>query len=186
MPLDTGLELAALWAESAPSSARAAATGQPSPRATASTYSTHGSPRKTAFLVSARRMPTRSRSRIEAVFRASVIPTHTIGRAALEDQPDGLAYSRGAHAAPVCVTRQREADLRVASLRPDLVVNLSSLATYRQFVTDPERLERELLGAPASVQTVLIDEVQRVPALLDGVQATIDRHPRRFRFPAGT
>jgi uncharacterized protein len=70
----------------------------------------------------------------------------------------------------------------LTSLQPDLVVNLASLSTFRQFVTDPERLERELLGAPASVRTVLIDEVQRVPALLDGVQAIIDQHPRRFRF----
>jgi predicted AAA+ superfamily ATPase len=32
------------------------------------------------------------------------------------------------------------------------------------------------------VHTVLIDEVQRVPALLDGIQALVDAHPRRFRF----
>jgi predicted AAA+ superfamily ATPase len=29
---------------------------------------------------------------------------------------------------------------------------------------------------------VFIDEVQRIPALLDGVQAIVDAHPRRFRF----
>ncbi len=32
------------------------------------------------------------------------------------------------------------------------------------------------------MRTVLVDEVQRVPALLDGVQAMVDAHPRRFRF----
>jgi predicted AAA+ superfamily ATPase len=68
------------------------------------------------------------------------------------------------------------------ALDPDLVLNLASLATFRDYVAQPERLERELLAAPRSTRVVLIDEVQRVPALLDGVQALVDAHPRRFRF----
>jgi predicted AAA+ superfamily ATPase len=68
------------------------------------------------------------------------------------------------------------------SLEPDLTLNLASPATFRDYVSAPERLERELLAAPASTRTVLLDEVQRVPALLDGVQALIDAAPRRFRF----
>jgi uncharacterized protein len=70
----------------------------------------------------------------------------------------------------------------LAALKPDLAVNLASLATFKDYVSQPERLERELLAAPPSVRTVLIDEVQRVPALLDGIQALVDAHPRRFRF----
>ncbi len=70
----------------------------------------------------------------------------------------------------------------LASLGPDVTLNLASLATFREFVAEPERLERELLAAPAATRTVLVDEVQRVPALLDGIQAIIDAHPRRFRF----
>jgi predicted AAA+ superfamily ATPase len=70
----------------------------------------------------------------------------------------------------------------LAALRPDRALNLASLATFREFVTEPERLERELLAAPPGIRTVLIDEVQRVPALLDGIQAIADAHPRRFRF----
>jgi len=70
----------------------------------------------------------------------------------------------------------------LSSLEPDLSLNLASLATFRELVAEPERLERELLAARAGVRTVLIDEVQRVPALLDGVQAIVDAHPRRFRF----
>lgn len=38
------------------------------------------------------------------------------------------------------------------------------------------------LAAPPDVRTVLVDEVQRVPTLLDGIQAVADAHPRRFRF----
>ena len=70
----------------------------------------------------------------------------------------------------------------LASLAPDLRIDLSSLDTFRHYVSDPGRLERELDAAPASIRTVFIDEVQRVPALLDAVQSQVDRHPRRFRF----
>ncbi len=40
----------------------------------------------------------------------------------------------------------------------------------------------ELRAAGPRIRTVLIDEVQRVPALLDVVQILIDDEPRRFRF----
>ena len=70
----------------------------------------------------------------------------------------------------------------LASLAPDLRIDLSSLDTFRHYVSDPGRLERELDAAPASIRTVFIDEVQRVPPLLDAVQSQVDRHPRRFRF----
>jgi len=67
-------------------------------------------------------------------------------------------------------------------LQPDVTLNLASLATFREFVAQPERLEQELLAAPPTTRTIFIDEVQRVPALLDGIQALVDAHPRRFRF----
>ena len=70
----------------------------------------------------------------------------------------------------------------LASLAPDLRVDLSSLDTFRHYVSDPGRLERELDAVPAGVRTVFIDEVQRVPPLLDVVQSQVDRRPRRFRF----
>jgi predicted AAA+ superfamily ATPase len=70
----------------------------------------------------------------------------------------------------------------LASLEPDVTLNLASLATFREFVAQPERLERELLAARSTTRTVFIDEVQRVPALLDGIQAIVDARPRRFRF----
>jgi predicted AAA+ superfamily ATPase len=70
----------------------------------------------------------------------------------------------------------------LGSLEPDFTLNLASLATFREYVAQPERLEAELKAAPSTTRTVFIDEVQRVPALLDGVQAIVDAHPRRFRF----
>jgi predicted AAA+ superfamily ATPase len=70
----------------------------------------------------------------------------------------------------------------LGGLAPDLTVNLTSPATFRDYVSVPERLERELRAAPAAVRTVFIDEVQKVPPLLDAVQSVLDATPRRFRF----
>jgi len=70
----------------------------------------------------------------------------------------------------------------LASLAPDLTLNLASPRVFRDFVAYPERLERELHAAPPHVRTVCLDEVQRVPALLDVVQVVLDEHPDRFRF----
>ena len=70
----------------------------------------------------------------------------------------------------------------LGSLGPDLAVNLASPSAFRDYSTHPERLEHELRGAEPGVRTVFIDEVQRVPALLDTVQVFLDAHPRRFRF----
>jgi len=49
-------------------------------------------------------------------------------------------------------------------------------------IANPERFETELAAADASLRVILLDEVQRVPALLDAVQVIVDRNPKRFRF----
>jgi len=70
----------------------------------------------------------------------------------------------------------------LGALQPDLTLNFASATTFRDYVAHPERLEAELRAAPARVRTVLLDEVQRVPALLDVVQVVLDANPGRFRF----
>lgn len=70
----------------------------------------------------------------------------------------------------------------LASLKPDFSINLASPAVFRDYVAQPERLELELRAAGPQIRTVLIDEVQRVPALLDAVQTVVDEQPGRFRF----
>ena len=70
----------------------------------------------------------------------------------------------------------------LASLAPDLALNFASPRVFRDYVGHPDRLERELDAAPGSVRTVFLDEVQRIPELLDAVQAAVDREPSRFRF----
>ena len=94
--------------------------------------------------------------------------------------------ARALHSSPRSVLllgpRQVGKSTLLAALEPDLSLNLASPGTFRNFVSHPERLEHELLAAPPSTATVFIDEVQRVPALLDAVQVFLDRRPPRFRF----
>lgn len=78
--------------------------------------------------------------------------------------------------------RQAGKSTLLSSLNPDLQLNLADPATFRKYVTKPERLETELAAAGPKVRTVFLDEVQRVPALLDVVQIVTDRSPGRFRF----
>jgi predicted AAA+ superfamily ATPase len=63
------------------------------------------------------------------------------------------------------------------ALRPDLVINLADEAAYLGYAKDPGRLRRELsaLGRPS---LVVLDEIQRIPALLNSIQAEIDEGSR--------
>jgi len=49
------------------------------------------------------------------------------------------------------------------------------------YAKDPARLRREVDALPGRL-VVVIDEVQRVPALLNTVQSLVDRSARRIRF----
>jgi len=60
----------------------------------------------------------------------------------------------------------------VASLSPDLEVNLADQAEYFRFTSNPDELRQRL--ETARPKTVFIDEVQRYPALLNTVQALAD------------
>jgi len=70
----------------------------------------------------------------------------------------------------------------LSGLKPDLTINLASPATFRDYVSQPQRLESELRAAGPGIRKVFIDEVQRVPALLDALQVILDEMPNRFRF----
>jgi uncharacterized protein len=67
----------------------------------------------------------------------------------------------------------------IASLGPGVSINLTDEAQFYRFSADPGALRAEL-EANAS-KTVFIDEIQRLPSLLNTVQALIDeRKDRRF------
>ena len=61
-----------------------------------------------------------------------------------------------------------------------LSINLQDRRLRRRYESDDGLLIREL--AAASVKVVLIDEIQKVPALLDDIQFLYDQDPKRFQF----
>ena len=60
--------------------------------------------------------------------------------------------------------------------------NLLDLETEERLARQPMELEREVLLLPRSVQNVIIDEIQKLPKLLDVVHNLIETHkvPQRF------
>jgi predicted AAA+ superfamily ATPase len=67
------------------------------------------------------------------------------------------------------------------ALEPTLYVDLSDEREFIDYAKEPARLRREVdaLEAPA---LVVVDEIQRVPALLNSIQSVVDRGRSRWRF----
>ncbi len=59
------------------------------------------------------------------------------------------------------------------NLGPDLIINLNDDRTYLDFTSNPNEL-RERLAAHSGIDSVLIDEIQRHPTILNTVQTIID------------
>lgn len=67
------------------------------------------------------------------------------------------------------------------TLEPTRVFNLADESLFLELAKDPGRLKREVLALPPH-SIVLIDEVQRLPALLNTAQALIDQSKGGLRF----
>ena len=65
--------------------------------------------------------------------------------------------------------------------RKTMIVNLQDRRERRRYEADEGLLLREL-EATDTIDTVVIDEIQKVPGLLDHVQYFYDRSPGRFQF----
>jgi predicted AAA+ superfamily ATPase len=91
---------------------------------------------------------------------------------------DRLASSR--KSALILGPRQTGKSTLCLSLKPGLVVNLADEGEYLRYAKDPGLLGR-VVGAMEGKGPVFIDEIQRVPALLNVVQAILDR-PGAPRF----
>jgi predicted AAA+ superfamily ATPase len=61
------------------------------------------------------------------------------------------------------------------NLKPDLIINLADDQTYLDFKSNPSELRQLLAGG--NYKTVLIDEVQRSPELLNTIQSILDEQP---------
>jgi predicted AAA+ superfamily ATPase len=80
--------------------------------------------------------------------------------------------------------RQTGKSTLVAQLEPDLTINLFHEATYLDFARNPRELEERLAALPVKPgkQSIFIDEVQRLPSLLNTVQVLLDQPRSPYRF----
>jgi len=69
----------------------------------------------------------------------------------------------------------------IISGKTTLTINLQDRRERRRYETDIGLLAREL-ETENNIDTVLIDEIQKVPELLDDIQYLYDKDPDRFRF----
>src|SRR5262245_50595242 len=67
------------------------------------------------------------------------------------------------------------------ALKPDLVINLADESLFLAYSKDPGRLGREV-AALLHPSLIVIDEIQRIPSLLNSVQAILDENSRKHRF----
>jgi predicted AAA+ superfamily ATPase len=72
--------------------------------------------------------------------------------------------------------RQAGKSTLVKSLKPDIEINLADEMEYLKFSSDPSAFRRAIEEAEA--HTVFVDEVQRLPKLLNTTQAIIDESKR--------
>ncbi len=68
----------------------------------------------------------------------------------------------------------------MSQLDPDVSINLAREATYLEFASRPTELEERL--AKLKSGTILIDEVQRLPSILNTIQILLDNPKNYFRF----
>jgi predicted AAA+ superfamily ATPase len=69
--------------------------------------------------------------------------------------------------------RQTGKSTLIRSLKPDLEINLARESEYLSFASSPNELE-ERIGASNRIKTIFVDEVQRLPSLLNTIQALLD------------
>ena len=60
--------------------------------------------------------------------------------------------------------------------------DLGATDQRRRFETDPARFGREARALPAKVRNIVVDEIQKVPAILDEVQNLFDEKRSRFQI----
>lgn len=64
----------------------------------------------------------------------------------------------------------------LASLKPDLTIQLADEEEYLRYASLPSAFKSDIVESGAS--TVFIDEIQRLPSLLNTIQSLVDTRPR--------
>lgn len=70
------------------------------------------------------------------------------------------------------------------SLKPDLIINLAQEEEFLKFTTNPGELEARI--AEQLPNSILVDEVQRLPSLLNTIQVLIDKNKKRRFYLSGS
>lgn len=79
--------------------------------------------------------------------------------------------------------RQTGKSTLIAGLDPDLTLNLFHEPTYLEFARNPRELEERLATLSNSGRkSVFLDEVQRLPSILNTVQVLLDKPRNPWRF----
>lgn len=65
------------------------------------------------------------------------------------------------------------------SLEPGLEINLADQAQFLRYASDPAQFRDDIIGSECS--TIFIDEIQRLPKLLNSIQAIVD-NDRALKF----
>jgi predicted AAA+ superfamily ATPase len=96
----------------------------------------------------------------------------------------GVALARAKKSFLLLGPRQTGKSTLVSSLEPNLSINLAHEATYLEFARNPRELEERLAALPVATrqQTIFVDEVQRLPSVLNTIQTLLDASPPRYRF----
>ncbi len=76
--------------------------------------------------------------------------------------------------------RQTGKTTLIKQLKPDLNLNFMLPRVRLQYEKDPTLLEREVLNLNLACPLVILDEVQKIPDLLDTVQVLIDEQKAQF------
>ncbi len=76
--------------------------------------------------------------------------------------------------------RQTGKSTLIRRLAPALSINLALESTYLDFARNPDELPQRLAATPS--KTVFVDEVQRLPTLLNTMQAILDETPQPPKF----
>lgn len=77
--------------------------------------------------------------------------------------------------------RQTGKSTLMKGLDPDLTINLASERTFLDFSAQPDLIEKVI--DHQKPKTIFIDEVQRLPSMLNSIQAIIDDSPKnQYRF----
>lgn len=78
--------------------------------------------------------------------------------------------------------RQTGKSTLIRSLNPDFEINLADEETFYSYSSDPGRIKREIL----SKKKVFIDEIQRLPSLLNTLQVIMDENKNTLFYLTGS